>query len=96
MLNQKYDDIFTNDLNNTVQGFGNEFKALLVTGSAEPFMYVYLIGEKEGSYELLQKLEGHTDRVYSCDFHPKEPYLASGSADFTVKIWALSRKRAKG
>ena len=34
-----------------------------------------------------QRLEGHSDRVYSTSFHPHEPILASCSADFTLKIW---------
>ncbi|PHZ13300.1 uncharacterized protein RHIMIDRAFT_291064 [Rhizopus microsporus ATCC 52813] len=33
----------------------------------------------------MQRLEGHTDRVYAVNFHPTEPILASCSADFTVK-----------
>ena len=38
--------------------------------------------------ELVQKLEGHQDRVYSATFHPTEPLLASCSADFTIRLWA--------
>ncbi|RKP10857.1 WD40-repeat-containing domain protein [Thamnocephalis sphaerospora] len=41
-----------------------------------------------GTGHLLQRLEGHTDRVYSVDFHPTEPILCSCSADATIKIWA--------
>ena len=36
----------------------------------------------------MQRLRGHTDRVYGISFHPDEPVLASGSADFTVRLWA--------
>lgn len=43
----------------------------------------------------MQRLEGHTDRVYTVNFHPTEPLLASGSADFTVKIWGPSQRNKK-
>ena len=46
-----------------------------------------------GTGELVQRLRGHTDRVYAVDFHPSEPLLASGSADFTVRLWAPPRTR---
>jgi COMPASS component SWD3 len=69
--------------------------ALLATGSADSFVYVYGIGF-DGSSELVQKLEGHGDRVYAVDFHPVECVIASASADFTVNIWSMnSRKRNK-
>jgi WD40 repeat protein len=36
--------------------------------------------------ELVQKLEGHTGRVYAVNFHPSEPLLASASADHSIKV----------
>ncbi|KAI8800555.1 WD40-repeat-containing domain protein, partial [Cladochytrium replicatum] len=45
--------------------------------------------------ELLQRLEGHGDRVYAVNFHPYEPILASCSADFTVKLWFGNFARLK-
>ncbi|KAJ3022998.1 hypothetical protein HKX48_004621 [Thoreauomyces humboldtii] len=68
---------------------------LLATGSADPFVYVYSVGGPEGTGELVQRLEGHTDRVYAVDFHPTESVLASCSADFTVKIWYSNRGKKK-
>ena len=47
-----------------------------------------------GTGELVQRLRGHTDRVYSVDFHPHEPLLASSSADFTVRLWAAAAARS--
>ncbi|KAG1219422.1 hypothetical protein G6F35_007502 [Rhizopus arrhizus] len=38
-----------------------EKSVLLATGSADPYAYLYNVGE--GSAELMQRLEGHTDRV---------------------------------
>ena len=47
-----------------------------------------------GTWELVQKLSGHTDRVYAVDFHPLEPSLASCSADFGIKVWSTRRRDA--
>lgn len=62
---------------------------LLATGSAEPGggIYLYDIGGPKGTAQLIQKLEGHSDRVCGVSFHPKHPILASCSADKTVRIW---------
>ncbi|KAL1927911.1 hypothetical protein VTP01DRAFT_3316 [Rhizomucor pusillus] len=70
-----------------------EESVLLATGSADPYAYLYNVGE--GTAELMQRLEGHTDRVYAVNFHPTEPILASASADFTVKVWGPSLSRHK-
>lgn len=92
---------------------------LLATGSADPYAYLYNIGEVraihllqyvctprctnqpyfyQNSSELMQRLEGHTDRVYAVNFHPTEPILASCSADSTIKVWgpAVARGKKKG
>ncbi|KAF9161457.1 hypothetical protein DFQ26_004533 [Actinomortierella ambigua] len=68
---------------------------LLASGSMDPYVYLFDVGDGEGRYELLQKLSGHTDRVYDVDFHPIDHVLATASADFTVKIWARATKRKK-
>ncbi|KAL2916801.1 hypothetical protein HK105_203580 [Polyrhizophydium stewartii] len=68
---------------------------LLATGSADPFVYVYSLGSADGSGELVQRLEGHTDRVYAVSFHPTEPILCSCSADFTLKLWSASKSKRK-
>lgn len=73
----------------------SDTRALLATGSADPFVYIYSISHSEGKSDLVQRLEGHTDRVYSVCFHPKEPTLASCSADFTVKVWTSSTIRKR-
>jgi COMPASS component SWD3 len=39
----------------------------------------------QGSAELMQKLEGHSDRVYSCHFNPCKPMLATCSADSVIR-----------
>eukprot|EP00842_Homolaphlyctis_polyrhiza_P005097 jgi/Hompol1/5589/HPOL_004588-RA len=68
---------------------------LLATGSADPFVYVYSLGLSEGTSELVQRLEGHTDRVYAVSFHPNDPILCSCSADFTIKVWHSSTGKRK-
>ncbi|KAH6569656.1 hypothetical protein BASA50_002724 [Batrachochytrium salamandrivorans] len=73
----------------------NGIDMLLATGSADPFVYVYSFGSAEGSAELVQRLEGHTDRVYAVSFHPTEPILCSCSADFTLKLWYSSKGKRK-
>jgi len=65
---------------------------LLATGSADGDAYVYDVGGPSNTGELVQRLRGHTDRVYAVDFHPLEPVLASCSADFTIRLWAPSQR----
>ncbi|KAF2070687.1 hypothetical protein CYY_007988 [Polysphondylium violaceum] len=73
----------TNDINQSV---------LLATGSSDYNAYIFDIGLSKQSGRLLQKLEGHTDRVYSVKFHPSEPILASCSADSTIRLWTPKKK----
>lgn len=62
---------------------------LIATGSAEPYAYIFDIGNPKGG--LLQKLRGHQNRVYSASFHPFNPILATSSADSTIKLWSCGR-----
>lgn len=45
-----------------------------------------------GACELIQRIGGHSDRVYAVDFHPTDLTFASCSADFGVKVMALRRR----
>ncbi|KAF9287426.1 hypothetical protein BGZ68_001861 [Mortierella alpina] len=72
-----------------------ESSLILASGSMDPYVYLYDVGTGDGQYDLLQKLSGHTDRVYDVDFHPIDHVLASGSADFSVKVWGRASKRKK-
>ncbi|KAI9219150.1 WD40-repeat-containing domain protein [Blastocladiella britannica] len=65
---------------------------LLATGSADPYAYLYAVGTSEGQTEMIQRLEGHSDRVYATAFHPTEAVLATCSADFTIKVWSSTGK----
>jgi len=78
---------------------------LLASGSADGCVYVFDVtagrartsgvdpssGGMEGESRLLQRLEGHRDRVYTCAFHPVEPVLLSAGADATVKVWTAGQ-----
>ncbi|KAF9095754.1 hypothetical protein BGX23_012682 [Mortierella sp. AD031] len=72
-----------------------ESSLILASGSMDPYVYLFDVGAGDGQYEVLQKLSGHTDRVYDVDFHPIDHVLASGSADFSVKVWGRASKRKK-
>ncbi|KAF9391633.1 hypothetical protein CPB97_005928 [Podila verticillata] len=72
-----------------------ESSLILASGSMDPYVYLFDVGGGDGQYEVLQKLGGHTDRVYDVDFHPVDHILASGSADFSVKVWGRASKRKK-
>lgn len=69
---------------------------LLATGSSDGDAFLFDIGGSFGTGELVQRLRGHSDRVYSVDFHPIKPLLATASADFTVKLWSAGRTRQHG
>jgi COMPASS component SWD3 len=64
--------------------------ALVATGSTDGRAHVYAVFNSAAGVasELVQTLDGHTDRVYATSFHPTEHQLATGSADFMVKVWA--------
>ncbi|KAJ1639084.1 WD40-repeat-containing domain protein [Pavlovales sp. CCMP2436] len=64
---------------------------LLATGSADLYAYVFDVGGTRA--KLVQRLEGHTDRVHAVSFHPQDPLLATCSADSTIKIWGAKTDR---
>ena len=78
---------------------------LLASGSADGCVYVFDVTAGGGSgraaeasascveseSRLLQRLEGHRDRVYTCTFHPVEPVLLSAGADAVVKVWTAGK-----
>ena len=41
---------------------------------------------------LTSLLKGHTNVIYSLAFSPNSRYLASGSGDFTVRIWNIKKQ----
>ena len=65
---------------------------LLATGSADSRVYIFDVSSQRGA-KLVQRLEGHTDRVHAVSFHPQDPLLATCSADFSIKIWGAKTER---
>ena len=65
-------------------------------GGGDP-LGVYATGCRDGivrvmdanTHELMYSLEGHTNAVTCVDFSPSGGYLASSSADLSVKIWSV-------
>lgn len=51
-------------------------------------------GEQQG-HPVIRTLYDHTDEVSFLEFHPKEPILASGSRDCTVKLFDISKASVK-
>lgn len=58
---------------------------LMASGSADKTIKLWNL--RNG--DLLQKLVGHSDKVFSVSFSRGERILASGSADKTIRIWRL-------
>jgi len=53
---------------------------LIASGSKDHCIKIY-----QG--ENVQSIQGHSDIVYSVDFHPTLPLMASCSADSLIKCW---------
>ncbi|KAJ1480893.1 WD40-repeat-containing domain protein, partial [Baffinella frigidus] len=58
-----------------------------VSGSADKACYVFDVAPGQVG-ALVQRLDGHSDRVYATSWHPSEPVLATASGDFTIKLWS--------
>lgn len=57
---------------------------MIVSGSKDSTMKVWDIRTKK----LLMDLPGHADEVYSVDWSPDGQYVASGSKDRLLKLYA--------
>lgn len=66
---------------------------LVASGSADPFAYVYDVSGSDHTGKLLQRLEGHTDRVNAICFHPTDTALATGSSDSSIRLWYARMRR---
>lgn len=56
---------------------------LILTGGADASVVVF----DRSAGEILSTLSGHTKRVNSVKFVPRDGYLLTGSADKTVRVW---------
>jgi len=52
-------------------------------------------GMDQGGHPVIRTLYDHLEEVTTLEFHPKESILASGSNDFTIKLFDYSKASAK-
>lgn len=52
-------------------------------------------GTDQQGHPVIRTLYDHVEEVTCLEFHPKEPILASGSRDLTVKLFDFSKAAAK-
>merc|ERR1719158_2382137 len=52
-------------------------------------------GMDQTGHPVIRTLYDHLEEVTTLEFHPKEPILASGSNDFTIKMFDYSKASAK-
>lgn len=55
----------------------------VISGSEDNHLYVWDLN----TCQVVGKLTGHTRPVLSCDVHPSEQVIVSGSLDKNIKIW---------
>ncbi|KAJ5080188.1 hypothetical protein M0811_03672 [Anaeramoeba ignava] len=65
-------------------------KVLFATGSSDHKVYIFDI-KKETEIQPLQVIEDYSGVVNCVDFHPKVPLLATGSSDFSIKLWGSTQ-----
>ena len=58
----------------------------VISGSEDNHLYVWDLN----TCQVVGKLTGHTGPVLSCDVHPSEQVIVSGSLDKNIKIWRWS------
>ncbi|KAJ1920146.1 hypothetical protein H4219_001519 [Mycoemilia scoparia] len=90
------------DISSRKKSLSNLF---IITGSAEPYAYVHKINPRinpllqsqddKSNQDLVQKLEGHSDRVYAVATHPWEPQACTAGADSSIHIFVDNMAEAK-
>lgn len=60
---------------------------ITAVGSIDSAVYIYDMSGPETLEQPIQRLEGHTDKVFGVSFS-NDATLASCSADGLIKIWA--------
>lgn len=66
--------------------------AFVASGSEDGDLWIWDVGSKS----VLQRLEGaHKGVVFGVDTHPSEPYILSGGADKSVRLWKCDDSAAK-
>nr|CAD7592138.1 unnamed protein product [Timema genevievae] len=92
--------LFKNNLLSTVQQVHNTESVRDVQFSPHQ-SYVFVAVSENGNVQLwdmrrperwTQQFTAHSGPVFTCDWHPAEPWLATASRDKTIKVWDLSVK----
>lgn len=58
----------------------------VLSGSEDNQLYMWELN----SCQIVGKLSGHTKPVLSCDAHPSDQVIVSGSLDKSIKLWRWS------
>ncbi|XP_068673004.1 WD repeat-containing protein 5-like isoform X1 [Montipora foliosa] len=58
----------------------------VISGSEDGHIFIWDLN----TGEVVEKLVGHTGPVLTCDAHPSQQIIVSGSLDKTIKIWRWS------
>lgn len=58
----------------------------VLSGSEDNQLYMWELN----SCQIVRKLSGHTKPVLSCDAHPSDQVIVSGSLDKSIKLWRWS------
>jgi WD40 repeat protein len=62
-----------------------ESRGVVATAGKDKMVRLYSLS----TFHLLSLLSGHTQKVNSVDFSSSGLLLASGSEDFTIRIWSV-------
>ncbi|KAJ2797640.1 hypothetical protein H4R20_005112 [Coemansia guatemalensis] len=91
------DDYYELDTRSQSEAKGLRSMLFLITGSAEPFAYLYNLNthlkgaraDDKARRGTRQRLEGHSDRVYAVATHPNEIKACTAGADSTIRLWHI-------
>ncbi|KAJ2310661.1 hypothetical protein IWW54_003070 [Coemansia sp. RSA 2705] len=91
------DDYYELDMRSQSEARGLRSMLFLLTGSAEPFAYLYKLNTHSKPVRVddkarrgsRQRLEGHSDRVYAVATHPTEIKACTAGADGSIRLWHI-------
>ena len=66
--------------------------SLIGVGSHRGRMYMYSMNEQSSELELTKEFQAHEDYLLKCLISNDLKYLATASADKTIKLWNISNK----
>ena len=61
----------------------------MIAGDEEGYYYIWDFR----TWDIINTVKGHSDRVRYIDLTPNENYMVTGSNDSDIKIWDLKRPR---